>query len=457
MPKTKNMTEGSPFRHLILFSLPLMVGSIFQEFYTIADTAIVGRSLGVSALAALGAVAWPAWLFQGIIQGITQGFSILVAQKFGAGKMDEMRKAAANAILLSAVSAALLFVMSEASIFPFLRLIRMPFKIQRMGSQYLQILFSGLPVVVAYNMLAAILRALGDSRDPLYAMILASCVNIGLDILFVVYLDWGVMGAAGATVLAQLVSVLFCLIRIRTIHVLRFSGSDFYPQPFIIRRMVVLALPMAFQNLVIAAGGIIVQNVVNRYSIPFIAGYTTTTKMYGLLESAAISYGFAMVTYTGQNIGKGDWKRVRAGMRASLVISLMTSCVISTVIFLFGKNLLGLFMDTGTEDGQAALQTGYQFLKIMAVYLPVLYILHITRSCIQGMGNTVIPMISGVSEFLMRTASALLLPVLVGETGVLYAEVIAWIGADLILVPGYFLLSSIVICITMWDFWLGTV
>ena len=442
MTKTKNMTAGSPFRLLILFSLPLMVGSVFQELYTVADTAIVGRSLGVSALAALGAVAWPAWFFQGIIQGITQGFSILVAQKFGAGRTDEMRKAAANAVLLSAISAVLILIVAEGSVFPFLFLIRMPDEIRVMGSQYLHILFSGLPVVVAYNLLAAILRALGDSRDPLYAMVLASFVNIGLDILFVVFLGWGVMGAAGATVLAQLVSVLFCLMKVRNIPSLRFSKEDFKPQISIIRRMVVLAIPMAFQNLVIAAGGIIVQNVVNQYSIPFIAGYTTTTKMYGLLESAAISYGFAMVTYTGQNVGMGNWKRVREGMRASLVISLLTSCVIAAAMFLFGRNLLGLFMDTGAKDGQAALQTGYLFLRIMAVFLPVLYILHIVRSCIQGMGNTVIPMISGVSEFLMRTGSALLLPVLVGEIGILFAEVIAWIGADLILVPGYFFLST---------------
>ena len=431
------MTTGNPFRLLLLFSLPLMVGSIFQEFYTVADTAIVGRSLGVSALAALGAVAWPAWFYQGIIQGITQGFSILVAQKFGAGKTDEMRKAAANALLLSAVSAVLLLLLAEGSVFPFLRLIRMPDEIRKMGSQYLRVLFCGLPAVVAYNMLAAILRALGNSRDPLYAMVLASCVNISLDFLFVVFLGWGVMGAAGATVLAQLSSVLYCLIKVRSIPSLRFFKSDFRPQRTTIRYMVYLAVPMAFQNLIIAAGGIIVQNVVNQYSIPFIAGYTTTTKMYGLLESAAISYGFAMVTYTGQNIGTGNRKRVGEGMRASLVISLLTSCLISSAMFLFGERLMGLFMDITTKDGQAALQTGYLFLRIMAVFLPVLYILHIVRSCIQGMGNTVIPMISGISEFLMRTGSALLLPVMVGEIGILFAEVIAWVGADLILVPGY--------------------
>ena len=441
LDKTKNMTVGNPFRLLFLFSLPLMAGNVFQELYTIADTAIVGRIMGVDALAALGAVSWNVWFFMGIIQGMTQGFSILIAQKFGAGKLDEMREAAGNALVLSSISGIFLLVIAELSVRPFLSLIRIPSEIQGIGSLYIRVLFCGLPAVVAYNIFAAILRALGDSKNPLYAMILAACTNIALDFLFILFFHWGVAGAAAATVFSQLLAAVFCFIKIRNIPSLCFGKTDFIPQISIIRYMEYLAMPMAFQNLVIAVGGIIVQAVVNRYGVSFIAGYTTTTKMYGLLESAAISYGFAMVTYSGQNMGAGNHKRISQGLRASLLISFLTSSIITITMFVFGRQLLSLFMDPASQDGLAALQTGYLFLRIMAAFLPVLYILHVVRSCIQGMGNTVIPMLSGISEFFMRTGTAFLLPAFIGELGILFAEVIAWSGADFILIPGYFMVK----------------
>lgn len=441
MDKIKDMTVGNPFRLLFLFSLPLMAGNIFQELYTIADTAIVGRIMGVDALAALGAVSWNVWFFLGIIQGMTQGFSILIAQKFGAGKLDEMREAAGNALFLSSISAILILMVAELSIQPFLSLIRVPSEIQGIGRLYVRVLFCGLPAVVAYNIFSAILRALGDSKNPLYAMVLAACTNIALDFLFILVLHWGVAGAAIATVLSQLIAAVFCLMKIRRIPSLHFKRSDFIPRMSIIRHMEYLAMPMAFQNLVIAVGGIIVQTVVDGYGVSFIAGYTTTTKMYGLLESAATSYGFAMVTYSGQNIGAGNHERVSQGLRASLIISFLTSSVIAIIMFVFGRQLLSLFMDPATQDGFDALQTGYLFLRIMAAFLPVLYVLHVVRSCIQGIGNTVIPMLSGISEFFMRTGTAFLLPVFIGELGILFAEVIAWLGADFILIPGYFMVK----------------
>ena len=195
---------------------------------------------------------------------------------------------------------------------------------------------------------------------------------------------------------------------------------------------------MAFQNTVIAIGGMITQTIVNGFDVPFIAGFTATNKLYGVLEVAATSYGYAMTTYTGQNLGAGKLRRISEGIRAGLVIALITSVVIAAAMLAFGQWMLAWFLPEDTGETVRALAVGYRYLAIMAICLPVLYVLHLTRSCIQGMGNTVLPMVSGLAEFVMRTGAALLLPALLGEDGILYAEILAWAGADVILIPSYF-------------------
>lgn len=434
----KSMTQGSPVKLLLLFALPLMAGNVFQQLYTVMDTAIVGRALGVQALAALGTVEWMNWMVLGVIQGITQGFSILIAQKFGAEEYGEMRKAVGNACVLAAGCAVVLLLLAQLLTGPAFVIVRAPEEIIPIAGIYLRIIFCGVPVVMTYNMASAVLRALGDSKTPLYAMIAASVTNIALDLLFVLVFGWGVAGAAIATVLAQLLSAVYCIRIIRRIELLKMSREDFRPESEICRRMSVLAAPMAFQNAVIAVGGMIVQIVVNGFGVVFIAGYTATSKLYGMLEVAATSYGYAMTTYAGQNMGAGDKRRISQGIRAGLVISMVTSVIITVMMFVFGRWILGCFIAADAESGELALDVAFRFLKIMSAFLPVLYVLHITRSCIQGMGNTVIPMMSGIAEFVMRTGASLVMPMLLGENGILFAEVIAWLGADLILIPGYF-------------------
>ncbi len=436
---TKNLTEGSPARLLLLFSLPLMAGNIFQQLYTIVDTAIVGKVLGVEALAALGAVDWLNWLTLGVIQGFTQGFAILIAQKFGAGENASLKRTVANSIVLSVFCGLLITAAGEGLAGGVLDLLGTPENIRPVGMAYLRVLFAGLPVVTAYNLCACILRSLGDSRTPLYAMIVASLTNIGLDLLFVMGFDWGVRGAAAATIIGQMISVLYCLIKMRRIELLHLKKEDFYPQGHLMKHLLILGLPMAFQNSVISVGGMIVQKVINGFGVAFIAGFTATNKLYGLLETAATSYGYAMVTYAGQNLGAGKKKRISLGMRSGLMISLVTSIGIAALMIGFGKIILGWFITTDGEEGVQALAIAYHYLQIMSVCLPILYVLHVVRSCIQGLGNTVLPMISGFAEFIMRTGAALLLPLAVGESGIFYAEIMAWLGADLILVPGYFL------------------
>ena len=435
-------TEGSPWRLLLLFSLPLMAGNIFQQLYTVVDTAVVGQALGVEALAALGTVDWLNWLTLGTIQGFTQGFSILLAQRFGAGDYGKLRQALVNAIFLSVLCAVVVTAGSEIIAEPVVILLRTPAEIRHISMAYLRLLFAGLPVVTAYNFAAAALRALGDGKTPLMAMVAASLTNIALDFLFVLGFHWGVQGAAIATIIAQCLAAACCIWRLCRIEVLRLSREDWRLEGALCRRLMTLGLPMALQNFIIAVGGMIIQTIVNGFGVAFIAGFTATNKLYGVLEVAATSYGYAMTTYAGQNLGAGKLDRISQGMRAGLVIALVTSATIAAVMLVCGRWFLSCFISADAAQSEAALAAAMKYLRLMSLCLPVLYILHVTRSCVQGLGNTLLPMVSGVSEFVMRTGGALLLPGIMGETGVMCAEVLAWFGADLILVPSYFIVMG---------------
>ena len=436
-PDFNVQTKGSPWRILLLFSLPLMAGNIFQQMYTVVDTAVVGKVLGVEALAALGAVDWLNWLTLGVTQGFAQGFSILMAQKFGAGEQERLRRVITNSIFLALLCAAGLTVLSEAAAGWAISLLKTPEEIRPISMSYPRILFGGLPVVMAYNLAAAILRALGNGRKPLIAMVIASLTNIGLDLLFVMGFHWGVQGAAAATLIAQCLSAAYCIWHIRRISVLQLKREDWKAEGKLCGTLLKLGLPMAFQNTVISVGGMIVQMIVNGFGVAFIAGMTATNKLYGILEVAATSYGYAMVTYSGQNLGAGKLRRISEGVRAGLVIAMLTSVAIAAVMLGFGRWILAWFMQEDGGTSARALDIAYHYLVVMSICLPILYILHITRSCIQGLGNTVLPMASGVAEFVMRTGAALLLPAAFGQDGIMYAEVLAWLGADLILIPSY--------------------
>ncbi len=436
-PDFNVQTKGSPWRILLLFSLPLMAGNIFQQMYTVVDTAVVGKVLGVEALAALGAVDWLNWLTLGVTQGFAQGFSILMAQKFGAGEQERLRRVITNSIFLALLCAAGLTVLSEAAAGWAISLLKTPEEIRPISMSYLRILFGGLPVVMAYNLAAAILRALGNGRKPLIAMVIASLTNIGLDLLFVMGFHWGVQGAAAATLIAQCLSAAYCIWHIRRISVLQLKREDWKAEGKLCGTLLKLGLPMAFQNTVISVGGMIVQMIVNGFGVAFIAGMTATNKLYGILEVAATSYGYAMVTYSGQNLGAGKLRRISEGVRAGLVIAMLTSVAIAAVMLGFGRWILAWFMQEDGGTSARALDIAYHYLAVMSICLPILYVLHITRSCIQGLGNTVLPMASGVAEFVMRTGAALLLPAAFGQDGIMYAEVLAWLGADLILIPSY--------------------
>lgn len=377
----KNMTEGKPSSLIFTFALPLMVGNVFQQLYTVVDTMVVGKALGVGALAALGAADWLNWMMLGIIQGFTQGFAILMAQEFGAGRYDNLRKSIGSSAVLSLISSLVLLGAGQLLARPVLNLLQTPPEILPDTLMYLRIMYLGVPIVMAYNLLASILRSLGDGRTPLHAMVVAAVTNIALDLLFVLVFGFGIAGAAVATLIAQLISSLFCLYHIRKIELLSFKASDFrLTDRRLPLRLLMLGFPMAFQNAIISIGGMIVQFVVNGFGVIFIAGFTATNKLYGVLEVAATSYGYSMVTYAGQNLGAGKTDRIRKGVKSAILIALLTSLVITLLMLFAGKTILGWFISGTPEEFEQTLQIAYYYLAIMSVCLPILYTLHITRS-----------------------------------------------------------------------------
>ena len=438
--KIKDMTTGKPLPLIISFALPLMVGNIFQQLYTVVDTMVVGKALGVDALAALGATDWLYWMLLGMIQGVTQGFGILMAREFGAKQFESLRSVVGSSVTLSALSAVLFLIIGQAVAEPILRLLNTPAAIMDAAVLYLRIMFLGLPIVMAYNLLATILRSLGDGQTPLQAMIIAALTNIVLDLLFVLVFHWGIAGAAAATLIAQGISSIYCLLKIRRIDFLELKKQHFTLKPAMAGRLLSLGSPMAAQNAIIAIGGMIIQGVVNGYGVAFIGGFTAANKLYGVLEIAATSYGYAMITYVGQNLGAARIDRIKAGMGWAVCVAVATSALIAAVMLLLGQSIIGAFISGTPAEVAAATEVGFTYLSIMSICLPVLYILHVTRSAVQGMGNTVLPMVSGIAEFVMRTGGVLILPAILGENGIFIAEVLAWLGADLILVPSYFIM-----------------
>lgn len=437
--RVRNMTSGKPLGLILSVALPLMLGNMFQQLYTVVDSAIVGNWVGMNALAAIGNSDWFHWMFMGMIQGFAQGFSIPIAQEFGANDLKALRKNVACSIILTAMLAVVLTLIAQLSIYPMLTYaLKTPAEILPITRQYITILFSGIPFLLAYNLMAGILRSLGDGKTPLIAMVIASLTNIVLDLLFVVGFGWGVAGAAIATLIGQASAIVFCFFRLKSVDVIRLTREDFRPDAAIMSRLMRLGLPLSLQHIIISVGGMILQRIANGMGVLFIAGFTATNKLYGLLECAAISFGYATTTYVGQNLGAKRMDRIKSGMRCSVIISIVTSVTIGLLMIIFGKWIVGLFISGSPEDVVVSTRIAYEFLVVMASALPILYLLYAYRSALQGMGDTTSPMLSGVAEFIMRMASAIILPGMIGYWGLFVAEVLAWTGADLILIPNYY-------------------
>lgn len=355
MIKSDTMTHGSPTKKIFFFAMPLIMGNIFQQLYTFFDTVIVGKMIGLDALAAIGTTEWLSFLMFGMIQGITQGFSVFIAQKYGAGDYRSVRRGVSNSMYLSLVGAFLFVIVGQTLIMPLLQLLKTPNEIIEMSRCYLSVLYYGVPVSFLYNLFAAV----------------------------------------------QIISMLICLYRLKGYTILKFEDGDRKPYVEICMEQLKLGVPMGIQNIIISIGGLVVQSVVNGYGVIFIAAYTAATKLYGLLETAASSYSYAVSTYVGQNYGAKEIKRVRRGLKAASGIGIVTALVMSAVMLLGGREILNLFIGGEIENTQKVIEIGYQYLKILAVFFPLLYLLYIWRACIQGLGNTVLLMLSSFMQLLL--------------------------------------------------------
>lgn len=438
MAATKDMTTGEPAKLLFGFSLPLMLGNVFQQFYTIVDTIIVGQGVGMQALASIGAADWLNWLFLWMAAGMTQGFSILFAQHYGGKDEKSLHKSIGNAVILTIGTAAVLTAVGELVAPVMLAVLKTPKDIVAGSLTYLRIMIGGLTVIMFYNLEASLLRALGDGRSPLIAMVIASCTNIGLDLLFVMGFHLGIAGAAVATLIAQGISCIYCFIVLSKISFLKLKRQSFAMDIGLAKRLLRLGIPVMFQDAIISVGGMVLQSVINGFGVLYVAGFTATNKLYGILETAAISYGYAISTFVAQNKGAGNDKRIKLGMGKGIAMAFATSVLISALMFLWGKDILSLFISAEEVQAEQVLQIAHHYLMIMSTFLIILYALHTYRSALQGMGDTVIPMVSGMVEFIMRVSAAIFLPRLIGQEGIFYAEILAWSGACVLLVTVYY-------------------
>ena len=443
MNRNLNMTKGHPAGLLIRFALPLMFGNLFQQLYTVVDTAIVGNGVGMDALAALGAVDWLNWMFLAICQGFTQGFSVRMSQKFGEGNEDGLKRTIAVSARLAVWIAAVALIVALSGLPLFLKLLRVPDDLMPYASSYSGIILAGIPAMMYFNYCAGVLRSVGDSRTPLIAMIVASLTNIVLDCIAVFALNWGIAGAAAATVLAQVLAGTVCMVKMLRTLQLRFGKRHLARDTALVKAQMALGAPLAAQFVIIAVGGMAVQSVVNRFETSFIAGFTATNKLYGILEIAASSYGFAVTTYTGQNYGASLWERIRRGTNWAVLLSVLTAMLIGAVMILFGRNITMLFIESEIRELEiAAGNVAFRYLCFMSLALPVLYLLHVYRAALQGMGNANIPLWSGIVEFVIRVGASVIVGVTLWQDGIFWGEIGSWIGAAILLSIAYYRMAA---------------
>ena len=436
--RTMDMTVGSPLKLILVFMLPIMGGTLLQQFYSLVDTVIIGRVEGVTALAAVSTSGWLDWTVLGIALGITQGCSILISQHFGAKDERALKHTVGQSIVLSVLTALFLTALAQAIIPLVLRLMNSPDETLPLSTVYLRVLFAGFPMVMGYNLTASFLRALGDSRTPLIAMGIASGLNIALDLLFVAVFRMGVQGAALATVIAQSISFVYNLLALKKLKLVHPEKSDLKPDGKVLKNLFRLGFPMAMASAVISIGAMMLQTVINGFGIVFMAGASAAGRLTGITEVAGSALGTGMATYMGQNIGAGRLDRVKRGIRRGAQLGFGLGLFMTVLLLIFGRDLMRLFVEDDPALVEQVLDVACQYLYVMSVFMPSLYLLFVYRSSLQGLGETVIPMYSGFMELFMRIVMLLILPGLMGHWGVYFAEVSAWFGAMVLLMWGYY-------------------
>ena len=436
-PKSKEMdlTVGNPFWSLLKFAIPVILGNLFQLFYTLADSVIVGKTLGADSLAAVGATSIIIYFVFCFINGFTGGFGICLGQRCGAKDEKGMRKSVAVSTLLSIIFTIVLTLICCLLAHQILRWMQIPEDISGEAYDYMFVVLLGTGATVFYNMISNMLRALGDSKTPLYFLVFSSVLNIFLDILFIVPFHMGVAGAAWATILSQFLSALFSLlVGLKNFPVLHLRREDFHDISGTISLHLKTGFPMGFQMSVMCIGQLAMQGAVNALGTEAIAGYTAATKVdqFSVLMNAA--FGIAISNYVAQNYGAGLWDRIRKGTAACLLQTSIANALMCVMI-IFGRHLVvPMFVTQPTAE--IIWYSDYYLMTVAPFYL-LLGVLQIYRSAIQSMGNSWTPFTACIIELIFRITSTTVFAGIIGYVGICFATPFAWIGAIALLVPVY--------------------
>ncbi len=433
---TNDMTKGNPVKLILLFSIPLLIGNVFQQFYSMVDTIIVGRFVGVDALAAVGATGSMVFLVNGFATGLTSGFAVLVSQKFGAKDENGLRKAVASAVTLTVISVIIVTLVSLIGAKPLLKLMNTPENIMGDAHTYIKIIYGGVVATVAYNLIASILRALGDSKTPLYFLIVSSVLNVILDLVFIINFKMGVAGAAYATIISQGVSAILCLIyTYKKFIILRLKKEDFNVKRKYYHKHLKIGIPMALQFSITSIGIMTVQAALNVFGSIVIASYTAASKALQLVMQPAITFGVTMATYCGQNLGAKEYGRIKEGVKECTKISIITSIIAGAVLIFLGKYFVMMFISNPDAE---ILKYAQQVLDISAIFFIPLGLIFIYRNALQGIGDSFVPMMAGVYELVARAIVAFTLPRYLDFMGICLADPVAWFAAVIPLGITYF-------------------
>ncbi|MDY4692777.1 MAG: MATE family efflux transporter [Blautia sp.] len=430
-----DMTVGKPLNLILQFMIPVCLGNLFQQFYNVADSVIAGQFIGVNALAAVGSTGSLMFFVTGWLNGLSSGFAIIVSQMFGAKKFDRMRHYVAMSVYLMAFFAIFMTIGFSIANVPILHLMNSPKEVFHEVTAYMEIIYMGLIVTAAYNSLAAFLRALGDSRSPLYFLIISAVINVVLDIVFIIQFGMGVEGCAWATVIAQGISAVCCLVYIiKRFPILHLKKEDFRVSFKSFGRLLNLGIPMGLQFSITAIGTIIVQSAVNVYGPVYMAGFSAAGKIQNIFGTVYVAFGATIATYVGQNRGAGRMDRVKQGVFCTQIMIFIWSAAIMVMMFFFGKYLVYVFLKPSETD---VIQVSVTYFKAVFWAYPFLGSIFLYRNTLQGMGYGLVPMLGGVFELVARTAIVLAVAGRTSFKGVCLADPAAWIAALVPLVPYY--------------------
>ncbi len=432
----QDMTRGNPLKLIILFSLPILIGNLFQQLYQLADIFIVGRLLGENALAAVGASAPIFFTFLIITISFTSGLTAITAQRFGAKDYDGVRLSVTHSIRASIILGVIITIILLSTLTPMLKILNIPQTIYDDAYKFILILGLALTLIVLSNLLYGFIRALGDSRSPLYFLIFTTIINIIFNFVFIKYFNLGVAGSALGTVIAIAISVICCLIYIRKNYpILHITKQDWiYNKDFMYEHLKI-AIPMSIQFTILSLSMMIIQAICNSFGEKIIVGFTIALRIEQLAVQPLLAIGITVATYVAQNYGAGKIGRIRDGVKKAVIISFTINIILSLFIYIFGKTLISSFLESKDEF---IINVGASYLNISIMFYFFLGSIFIFRNTLQSMGKVKYPIISVIADLIIRSFAAIILSKSLDYQGIYYAGPLAWIAGAIIVFIGYY-------------------